>query len=276
MTKEKLRLSLVTFVAHPIDEIKCAGGLFAKYARRGHRVTNVIFQEHLGRGELSPSLSMEEVHKEAERQSRAASVKIGADVELLKYHPLSMSIVKDEEEVVRRVADIIRKLKADIVITHLPGDTTYGTMHHDSVNRIVNKACYYARNNTIETAHEPHAIKLLLYAEMNLWTPKVLTKMPDLFIDISEDAKIKAEAMAEYTIHIGEPAPDILREARMVPNRMAGIVSGCLYAEFFYFPYDRYPYGRRAFDEIPWDWLFVPRTKGEMGGHEKLSLSDDF
>lgn len=274
MSKKKLEsLSLATFVAHPIDEIKCAGGLFAKYSRKGHKVTNVIFQKALSRGELSSSLSKEEIFKEAERESKAASAKIGAEVELLNYEPLSMSIVKDEEEVVRRVADIIRRLKIDIVITHQPGDTSYGTMHHDSVNRIVEKACHFARDETVETTHDPYKVKLLLYAEMNLWTPQVLTKMPDLFIDISDVAKIKAEALAEYTLHIGKPAPDILRESRMVSSRMEGIVSGCRYAEAFYFPYDRYPYGRRAFDEIPRDWFSVPKTEG---GHEKLSLPNDF
>ncbi len=274
MSEEKLEsLSLATFVAHPIDEIKCAGGLFAKYSRKGHKVTNVIFQKALSRGELSSSLSKEEVFKEAERESRAASAKIGAKVEFLRYDPLSMSIVKNEEDIVRQVADLIRKLEADVVITHQPGDTSYGTMHHDSVNRIVEKACYFARDETVETTHDPYKVKLLLYAEMNLWTPQVLTKMPDLFIDISDVAKIKAEALAEYTIHIGKPAPDILRESRMVPSRMEGIVSGCRYAEAFYFPYDRYPYGRRAFDEIPSDWFYVPKTEG---GHEELSLPNDF
>ena len=271
MAQEKL--SLVTFVAHPIDEIKCAGGLFAKYSKKGHKVTNVIFQKHLGRGELSPSLSVEEINEEAERQSKAASAWIGAEVEFMRYDPLSMSIVKDEDAVVRQVADLIRKLRADIVITHLPEDTSYGTMHHDTVNKIMNKACYYARDASIETLHEPHKVKLLLYAEMNLWTPMVLTRIPDLFIDISDVAKMKAKALAEYKIHVGMEPPDILRESRMVPYRMSGIVSGCRYAEAFYFPYDRYPYGRRAFDEIPSDWLFVPLTEG---GHEDLSLPKDF
>jgi LmbE family N-acetylglucosaminyl deacetylase len=44
------KLHLVAFVAHPIDEVKCVGGTFAKSVKRGHRATAVIFSRPISRG----------------------------------------------------------------------------------------------------------------------------------------------------------------------------------------------------------------------------------
>ncbi len=267
MGKEKLHL--VAFVAHPIDEVKCVGGTFGKYVRRGHRATTIIYSRPTSRGELPSSYSEAKVVETNLAQAKAAAKVLGAGIEWMNYSYEELSFGMETKEKVYRTVDVIRRLKPDIVFTHLLDDTSYGMMHHKVVGNLVTTACYYAGQKDFDREVPPHKIKLLLYFLANLWTPDHFSRRPDLFIDISETAQLKHRAFQQYAAHVGSPAPSILREHRMVPSRMCGVVSGCFFAEAFFLPFDRFT--RIAFDEIPHDWITLIR-KDEH--HEELSLPD--
>lgn len=269
MAEEKLHL--VAFVAHPIDEVKCVGGTFAKYVRRKHKATTVIFTRPTSRGELSNSLSEQEVVEANLAQAGEAAKILGSGTECFHYNYEDLSVGKDRLEMVYRTAEAIRRLKPDVVFTHLLTDTSYGMMHHRVVGEVVTTACYYAGQKHSPPETPPHKVKLLLYFLANMWTPEHFSRRPDLFVDISATAKAKHLALQHYTAHVGSPPPSILREHRMVPSRMYGVVSGCLFAEAFFLPFDRF--SRIAFDEIPREWI-VHTRKDEH--HEELSLPEDY
>jgi len=269
MGQEKLHL--VAFVAHPIDEVKCVGGTFAKYVQRGHKATAVVFSRPTSRGELPSSLSEDEVVETNLVQARKAAKVLGSEVEFLNYRYEDLSIGKDRLKMVYRTAEVIRRLKPNVIFTHLPTDTSYGMMHHQVVGEVITTACFYAGQKSFVSENPPHKIKLLLYFLSNMWTPEHFSRRPDLFIDISETAKLKYQSLQQYSAHVGSPPPSILKEHRMVASRMYGVVSGCLFAEAFFLPFDRF--GRIALDEIPKDWIVFGR-KDEH--HEALSLPEDY
>jgi len=269
MSEEKLHLAAL--VAHPIDEVKGVGGTFAKYIRRGHKATAVIFSRPTSRGELAPSLTEGEVVEANLAQAREAAKVLGAGIEFLNYDNQDLSVRKDPLEMVHRTAELIRRLKPDVVFTHLLTDTSYGMMHHKVVGEIATMACYYAGHKQLVTESPAHKVKLLFYFLSNLWTPEHFSRRPDLFIDISDTAEIKHGAFQQYTAHVGSPPPSILREHRMVPYRMYGVLSGCFFAEAFFLPFDRY--GRMALNEIPKDWVALTREEEK---HEELSLPEDY
>jgi LmbE family N-acetylglucosaminyl deacetylase len=264
-------LHLVAFVAHPIDEVKCVGGTFAKYILRGHKATTVIFSRPSSRGELPDSFSEDEVVAANLAQARKAAKVLGSGVKCLNYRYEDLSVGMNLIEKVHRTVELIRTLKPDIVFTHLLTDTSYGMMHHKMVGEVVTTACYYAGHKRFITKSSHHQVKLLLYFLSNMWTPEHFSRRPDLFINISETAKIKHKALQQYATHLGTPSPSILKEHRMVPSRMYGIVSGCFFAEGFFLPFDRF--SRICLDEIPKDWILLRR---EDEHHEELSLPKSY
>ena len=268
---EGKNLHLVAFVAHAIDEVKCVGGTFAKYLSKGHKATTVIFSRPTSRGELPASFSEDEVVEANIAQARRAAKVMGADVEFLNYDYGDLSVGKDRQQMVYRTAEMIRRLKPDVVFTHLLADTSYGMMHHQVVGEVVTTACFYAWQKRFVSESPPHKAKLLLYFLSNMWTPEHYSRRPDLFIDISETIKVKYNSLRQYNAHVGSPPPSLLKEHRLVASRMNGVVSGCQFAEAFFFPFDRF--GKIALDEIPTEWV-VLRRKDEH--HEELSLPEDF
>jgi LmbE family N-acetylglucosaminyl deacetylase len=264
-------LHLVAFVAHAIDEMKCVGGTFAKYVRKGHQATAVVFSRPTSRGELPDSFSIEEVVEANLVQAKKAAKVLGSNIEFFNYRYEDLSVGKDRQEMVIRTADAIRRLKPDVIFTHLLEDTSYGMMHHRVVGEVVTTACYYAGQSSLKTDNPPHKINLLLYFVSNMWTPRHFSHSPDLFIDISETAQLKHQGLMQYSSHVGSPPPSLLKEHRMVPSRMYGLASGCYFAEAFFLPFDRF--GRIALDEIPREWMVLRRKDDH---HEELSLPEDY
>jgi hypothetical protein len=103
---------------------------------------------------------------------------------------------------------------------------------------------------------------------------------PDLFIDISDTVKEKYKALSQFSHFTAEQTPggrmpSLLREHRLAPSRLAGIVSGCMYAEAYKFPFDRLT--KLAFDEIPQNYLTGIYTIWSKGlENTSMDLPEDF
>jgi len=249
MTEDKLNLTVVA--AHAIDEAKCIGGTFAKYSAMGHGVHTVIVTK------------LDDEMKECVRK---ASAVLGGDTTFLQITHEDLQGGMKDLEIIKKIADVLRETKADIVFSHIPDDPSYGSYAHANVGRLTEAASSQARRGG--------QVKLLLQFISNMWTPEHLGRKPDLFIDISDTVKTKWEAMKQYTRWVREPEPRMLCENRMAASRMYGVVSGCLYAEAFFRPFDRHPYGRIALDAIPHEWL--TRRGDDWLGPEELTLPKEF
>jgi N-acetylglucosamine malate deacetylase 1 len=87
------------------------------------------------------------------------------------------------------IIKIIRKFKPDLILQ------PYGEDRHPdhvAASKIISDACFYSGLSKIETKHEPHRPKLILYYMMH-------TKFtPSFVVDISEEMDVKLKTIKCY------------------------------------------------------------------------------
>ncbi|MBA4493248.1 PIG-L deacetylase family protein [Paenactinomyces guangxiensis] len=178
---------------HAGDMDLTAGAVIAKYTQAGHKATFL----HLTPGEKGhPRLSPEEYAKQKIEEARRFAEIVGADVRFLAYKDAELPV---NEEVKYQVADIIREVKPDIIITHWKG-----SIHKDHTNtyHIVEDARFYAALKTIQRDLPAHFTRKLYYAD-NWEDPYDFE--PEVFIDIPEEAyETWVKAMHCYAYARGE------------------------------------------------------------------------
>jgi len=167
---------ILTVGAHAGDQELTAGAVLAKYVMEGHKVTLL----HLTPGEKGhPTLSAEDYAKQKIEEAHRFADIIGASIRFLDYKDGELPA---DEKVKYEVADIIRELKPDIVITHWSG-----SMHkdHENTHYIVKDARFYAALEAIKRDLPNHRIKKLYFSEN--WEDMYGFE-PEVFIDIPEEA----------------------------------------------------------------------------------------
>jgi LmbE family N-acetylglucosaminyl deacetylase len=173
---EQAKQHILAIGAHAGDQDLAAGAVLTKYAMEGHKVTML----HLTPGEKGhPKLSAEEYAKQKIEEAYRFADTIGADVRFLDYKDAELPV---NETVKYEVADIIRELKPDIVITHWSG-----SMHkdHENAHYIVKDARLYAALEAIKRDLPNHRIKRMYFSEN--WED-MYGFNPEVFIEIPEEA----------------------------------------------------------------------------------------
>lgn len=179
------KLTVVAIGAHPdpFDMPYQAGGTMAKYARRGHDVVLVSASyEQEWRGEVEDIAS-----------------KLGCRQEWLDFEE---GAVFDDPAHTRTIMELLRRHRADVVVTHQPTDYH---PDHRALSRAVLAASLLARVAELESAHEPHKIGNLFYSE----TTSAMNSTASIYVDIEETWELKIEALR---LHAG------LAERRGVPH----------------------------------------------------------
>jgi len=143
-----LGYTLVTFHAHPDDESIATAGTMARAKAEGHRVVLVVATRG-ELGEYAPDALApgETLAKRRVEEQRAAAEVLGVDrVEYLGYrdsgmdgepsnHDAGAFASADVEEAARRLAEILRREKAD-VLTVYDDHGAYGHPDHVQVHRV--------------------------------------------------------------------------------------------------------------------------------------------
>lgn len=178
-------LTVVAIGAHPdpFDMAYQAGGTLAKYARRGHDVVMV-------------SASYEPEWRD---EVEAIAAKLGGRLEWLDFEEGALF---DDPRHTHKIMDLLRRHRADVVITHQPTDYH---PDHRALSRAVLSACLLARVAEIESEHEPHMIGNLFYSD----TTSGLNSHASVYVDVAETWELK---MAALRLHTG------LAEGRGVPH----------------------------------------------------------
>ena len=180
-------MNVLAVGCHPDDlEINC-GGTLAKCAKRGDRITMVTLASGNGGHMIYTKKELAEIRF---KEAKAAAAEIGAD-----YYGLGlddMFVRRDYDEGVRKVSDIIRKVKPDFIITH--GEHEY-MVDHSITSTIVFDASMAA---TIK--HYPSD-----YPEFDKTTPifymentSMVNSFPEIFVDITDEIDIKIKM---YSYH---------------------------------------------------------------------------
>ncbi|TCZ71849.1 PIG-L family deacetylase [Paenibacillus albiflavus] len=178
---------------HAGDMDLTAGAVIAKYTQSGHKATFL----HLTPGEKGhPRLTPDDYAKQKIEEAHQFAAIVGADVRFLSYKDGELPV---NDEIKYQIADIIREVKPNIIITHWKG-----SIHKDHSNTagLIDDARFYAGLKTIKRDLPHHWVQKIYYAD-NWEDPYDFN--PEVFIDIPEEAyDAWVKAMNVYAYARGE------------------------------------------------------------------------
>lgn len=179
-------MNVLAVAAHPDDlEILCAGTL-ARYAQAGHEVT----MAHVSRGDKGHGeIPHHEVPEVRAREAGKAAAVLGAKA--LSVGLLDGEILINDENN-RRVVDLLRSTRPDLVLTHHPDDY-HGD--HNAVTKLVLDASFMASVPYYVTSHPAHSVTPPVYF---MDTLAGLGFIPTEYVDISETMHLKKEALRQH------------------------------------------------------------------------------
>jgi LmbE family N-acetylglucosaminyl deacetylase len=223
--------TLVSFHAHPDDEVIATGGVIARAAREGHRVV-VVFATRGELGEIVPGV-LEPGESLADRRvaeaHAAADVLGAARVEFLGYRDSGMAgeptndddvafARADLDEAGARLAAILAEERADALTVYDPIGT-YGHPDHIQVHRVGIRAGELAAVDAVyqATMNREHVYELV--RDRPDERPPEFDDLPPIeefefgtraaeittAVDVSDLALLKREALA---CHRSQVAPD--------------------------------------------------------------------
>ncbi len=184
-------MNVLAVGCHPDDlEINC-GGTLVKCAKRGDKVTMVA----LANGSAGHKVyTKEEIAKIRLQEAKDSAAEIGAEYFNLGLD--DMFVRRDYDEGVRKVSDIIRRVKPDFIITH--GEHEY-MVDHSITSTIVFDATMAA---TVK--HYPSD-----YPEFNKYTPIfymentfMVNSFPEIFVDITDEIDMKIKMYSHHKSQI--------------------------------------------------------------------------
>jgi N-acetylglucosamine malate deacetylase 1 len=210
--------------AHPDDLEILASGTLAKFAARGDEV----FMTHVSRGDKGHGqIPHHEVGETRDREAEAAAAVVGAQSISMGF--LDCQIYVNDENM-RRMVDLIRMTKPDLIITHHPKDY-HGD--HNAVTKLVLDASFNATVPYYVTAYPAHPLTPPVYF---MDTLACIDFEPEEYVDISDTLDLKLKAMASHVSQITwlkeHHYTDIL-DFMETMARFRGLQCGVKYAEGF-------------------------------------------
>jgi LmbE family N-acetylglucosaminyl deacetylase len=206
--------SVLAIGGHAADMEFTAGALVAKYTRAGARAVLL----HLTAGEMGhPRLSGQEYARQKYEEAHNAAQVLGAEARFLPYADASLPC---NDEVAYQIADVIREVRPQVVLTHWRG-----SFHSDHVNTHHNtmRALFLAALPAIERTHPPHAPGTLLYPEN--WED-MEDFDPNLYVDIDDVYDQWLEAANQYELFRGGISSFRYRDYYQALAIMRGCLSG--------------------------------------------------
>ncbi len=178
-----LKLDILVIGAHPDDaEIGC-GGTIAHYKKKNKKI-GVL---DLSNGEPTPFGTVERRMEEA----KAASDILGLDIRITL--DMTNRYIENTIENRKKVSEVIRKYKPNILITHPSND-----WHSDHIacHQIVNAAKFQAKLTKTESEYPEHYPKYVFYFDHSHLKDK--NRKVDFLIDISDSLEEKINSLKVY------------------------------------------------------------------------------
>ena len=175
MEKNRNQRVLLSVLSHPDDESFGMGGTLAKYAEEGTDVY-LICATRGEAGEVDPEFleGHSSIGQLRETELRCAVEKLGIkDVHLLGYRDSGMSgsvdnknpealINAPEDQVAKEIAEYIRRIKPQVVLTFNPIGG-YRHPDHIFIHQATNKAFYLAGDPAFKSSSPPYNPEKLYY-----------------------------------------------------------------------------------------------------------------
>lgn len=186
-----MKLDILAFGVHPDDvELSCAGTILAAIAE-GKNVG--IFD--LTKGELGTRGNAETRKIEADNAAKVLGVSIRENLKMAD------GFFKNDEAHQRKIIEIVRKYKPEIVLCNAPEDRH---PDHGRSAKLISDACFLAGLRKIVTNDDGKM--------QESWRPKYIfhyiqdrSLKPDFLVDISAHFAKKVEAILCYTTQFHNP-----------------------------------------------------------------------
>jgi LmbE family N-acetylglucosaminyl deacetylase len=178
-------MNVLAVGCHPDDlEIGCVGTL-AKYVKQGHHVVMC----HVANGEMGHAvIQPEELRKIRTGEAEKAGELIGA-AEVINLDVPDLTVDSGKEDTVRKLVDVVRYTRPDIIITHSPEDYM---RDHLEVNRLVFNASFSSSIPHLTTEHTAYTgIAPIYYMD----TLAGINFLPTEYVDISDTIEMKIKAV---------------------------------------------------------------------------------
>jgi LmbE family N-acetylglucosaminyl deacetylase len=212
--------SLLVIGAHAFDAEVMAGPLAAQAAKRGVEVTML----HLTMGEqghtsLAPAAYASQKREEATRFCD----RLGISWRELGY---ADAFLPDNDEVALKIADVIRAVKPETIVTHW-----HGSWHkdHRAAASASKNAVLYAALPTLERTDPAFSPSLLLFGEN--WEDDE-GFAPSRLVDVSDGYEIWRAAIVEYELARGLSSFPYV-DYYSALYRMRGCLNGTMHAQAF-------------------------------------------
>ncbi len=219
-------MNILAIGCHPDDlEIGC-GGTLAKYAKFGH---NVIMC-HVANGNKGHAIIMaEELRVIRTREAEDAGRLIGA-AEVINIDVDDLEVSSYNENTIKKVIDMIRYAKPDLIITHGPDDYM---KDHLEVGKLVFDASFSSSVPHMLTKNEAYGkIAPIFYMD----TLAGVNFLPTEYVDITETIELKIKAVGCHQSQVkwmkDHDRIDFLDFVRTV-SKFRGLQSSVPYAEGF-------------------------------------------
>jgi 4-oxalomesaconate hydratase len=246
--REPLRLLCVG--GHPADTFDCAGGTLAHHVQQGDHVTavaltqgtrihDVVISERLrfsdqvpGEDELR-ALMEERARVKEDEVIRACGFLGITDVRFFRYDDEVLTV---REELIVRMARLIREVRPDIVVTHDPQELGGYGVHHAATSQLVLEAVSAAGHVGMGDPNQPHRVAQIYFTVTALQYPlNVLSSrtgwFPDLLVDITDVVEAKVRALD--ALRSQQYGGDYARKRTEINDGALGVIAGTAYAEGF-------------------------------------------
>jgi N-acetylglucosamine malate deacetylase 1 len=211
--------------AHPDDlEVLC-GGTLVRYVREGHEV--VMCHATTGnRG--SYEYTSEEAARIRDGEARRAAEIAGAGHVTLGFS--DCDVLASDQEQRRAVADLVREVRPDLIITHYPADYM---SDHNEISKMVFDVSFHATLPLFETSKQYHKIVTPIYY---MDTVMGLGFQPTEYVDVSDVIDTKVAMLESHASQLrwlrDHDNIDIVEQMKAC-TRFRGLQCGVPYAEGF-------------------------------------------
>jgi len=215
-------LNLLIVSAHPDDEVLGFGATGAALAEAGHSVTACFLSGDVDVRKNRPEIDV--LHE----QSRAAQKILNFQEPIFGPFPNIQFNTVPHVDLVRFIEEMIERTKADVVVTHHPGDPNNDHLH------VARACCAAVRLQQRDPSKQ--RVNALYFMEVPSSTDwaldaSVIPFKPDTFFDVSKTLSVKLDALACYSGVMRDVPHPRSRETLEALARVRGSQAGCEFAE---------------------------------------------
>ena len=187
-------MNVLAIGCHPDDLEICAGGTLAKCAKRGDKITMCV----LGNGSAGHKVyTKEEIAAIRLEEAKNSAAIIGA--EYINLGVDDMFLRANYDLLVKRVSDVIRKVKPDFIITHGPDEYM---VDHSITNTIVFDASMAATVGHYPTDHPEYPVFEKFTPIFQMENTNLINSFPEIFVDITDTIDTKVQMYLQHKSQI--------------------------------------------------------------------------